>query len=487
MDVLRHYGSAAARVVRRRRERRRPTASSGRPAPYKPEDLAAPDRADAEALRRGGQKLIDDVAGVVRRRQRVHRARSSTRADAGRVRGDRPAAAGRTPWTPDATSQRRLAHRRAARQRRRRRAVAGDAAHGRHAERFGRKRGLQVWQDLRSLDDPEAPVTATRKKGFPYGQIPKRPLGTAAIPDAGLAEVRLDARSASRTRRRRALGRASGAGQGAAALPAGGVQRAARVGEAARRPATRWPSSGSQAGYFEPEIWWASRRTARASTCAARTSRARARTSRSGAAATTRGARRRPARTSPTSTRWTCATPTAPRRRSTPCPTSTAASAWRWSRSSAPRAGPERRRHDGGRLRDVPRRCARRWDSSSARATIGGKPVVYTKLRATYMHELDSAPGFQEWNDPDRDHGRAGVPARGDEGRLHVQLALHRRPRHRLHQHGSNPVGRKAVNRPAADPVVAGDRVEGLRPRHEHRDATSRCPSARRRSTRTTW
>ena len=29
-----------------------------------------------------------------------------------------------------------------------------------------------------------------------------------------------------------------------------------------------------------------------------------------------------------------------------------------------------------------------------ARATIDGKPVVYTNLRSTYMHELDSALGF---------------------------------------------------------------------------------------------
>ena len=35
-----------------------------------------------------------------------------------------------------------------------------------------------------------------------------------------------------------------------------------------------------------------------------------------------------------------------------------------------------------------------------ARATIKGKPVAYTNLRSTYMHELDSAAGFQQFNDP---------------------------------------------------------------------------------------
>jgi acyl-homoserine lactone acylase PvdQ len=35
-----------------------------------------------------------------------------------------------------------------------------------------------------------------------------------------------------------------------------------------------------------------------------------------------------------------------------------------------------------------------------ARATIKGKPVVYTNLRSTYMHELDSADGFMLFNEP---------------------------------------------------------------------------------------
>jgi len=34
-------------------------------------------------------------------------------------------------------------------------------------------------------------------------------------------------------------------------------------------------------------------------------------------------------------------------------------------------------------------------------ATIKGKPVAYTKLRATYFHEVDSAGAFADWNSPD--------------------------------------------------------------------------------------
>src|SRR4051794_2402912 len=38
----------------------------------------------------------------------------------------------------------------------------------------------------------------------------------------------------------------------------------------------------------------------------------------------------------------------------------------------------------------------------TARATIGGKPVAYTSLRSTYMHEADSALGFIGFNDPEQ-------------------------------------------------------------------------------------
>nr|MDQ2896564.1 penicillin acylase family protein [Actinomycetota bacterium] len=35
-----------------------------------------------------------------------------------------------------------------------------------------------------------------------------------------------------------------------------------------------------------------------------------------------------------------------------------------------------------------------------ARARIKGRPVVYTNLRSTYMHELDSVSGFEKFNEP---------------------------------------------------------------------------------------
>jgi acyl-homoserine lactone acylase PvdQ len=39
-----------------------------------------------------------------------------------------------------------------------------------------------------------------------------------------------------------------------------------------------------------------------------------------------------------------------------------------------------------------------------ARATIKGRPVAFTSLRSTYYHEVDSAAGFEDFNDPAKVH-----------------------------------------------------------------------------------
>ena len=36
----------------------------------------------------------------------------------------------------------------------------------------------------------------------------------------------------------------------------------------------------------------------------------------------------------------------------------------------------------------------------TARGTVGGRRVAFTNLRSTYMHEVDSAPGFSDFNNP---------------------------------------------------------------------------------------
>ena len=183
MDVLRHYGRAelasfagGANVATDREQ--------WEAAPYKPEDLDRQIEQMPRLYGESGQKLIDDVqawcAGVnayISAAKLNPLLMPAEYAAVGRPGGP-------DPWSPrDVLNVASL--------------IGAQLGNGGGDElsqvtrlmadmqKFGPKRGLQVWQDFRSLDDPEAPVTATRKKGFPYGQIPKRPLGTAAIPDAG--------------------------------------------------------------------------------------------------------------------------------------------------------------------------------------------------------------------------------------------------------------------------------------------------------------
>ena len=53
-------------------------------------------------------------------------------------------------------------------------------------KRFGRRRGKRVWKDLRTAEDPEAPVTVNPRKRFRYRAEPRRlRRGGAALPDRG--------------------------------------------------------------------------------------------------------------------------------------------------------------------------------------------------------------------------------------------------------------------------------------------------------------
>ena len=53
-------------------------------------------------------------------------------------------------------------------------------------KRFGKRRGRRMWRDFRSKEDPEAVTTVTGQR-FPYLGTPRRPRGRA-IPDAGTLE-----------------------------------------------------------------------------------------------------------------------------------------------------------------------------------------------------------------------------------------------------------------------------------------------------------
>ena len=67
------------------------------------------------------------------------------------------------------------------------------------------------------------------------------------------------------------------------------------------------------------------------------------------------------------------------------------------------------------------------------RTTVRGRPVAIVTQRSTYHHEVDSVVGFARLNDPAQTHDAASFQ-RSAAHRLHVQLVLHRQPRHLLLQ-----------------------------------------------------
>ncbi|MEA2171756.1 MAG: hypothetical protein QOF76_5056 [Solirubrobacteraceae bacterium] len=258
-------------------------------------------------------------------------------------------------------------------------------------DRYGPSRGVRAWVDLRSLDDPEAPTTAFRKRGFPYDQIPKNVLGHVALPDKG--SLRYVSTVAGKPD--------TVANRSAASGPVKGLLRFPQTDSnallvSAKKSATGHPLTvfGSQAGYFEPEIWWG--------------------VEAHGPGFDARGAnipgtgpyveigRGQDYAWSATSASQdiidvyalpTCQDDTHYRFRGRCEAMDTIEQSESWVPSVA----------DQTAAGSVTFRVLRtKLGLVVARATIKGKPVVYTALRSTYGHEFDSGRGFQEFNDPDK-------------------------------------------------------------------------------------
>jgi acyl-homoserine lactone acylase PvdQ len=120
-------------------------------------------------------------------------------------------------------------------------------------QRFGAATGKKVWADFASFNDPEAPTTVNGKS-FPYGQPPAKPRGVA-LPDPGTLQSENVVASSS------AGSSASASADGA--LPAGilspfeqidGASNALLV--SARESASGHPVAvmGPQVGYWSPQI-----------------------------------------------------------------------------------------------------------------------------------------------------------------------------------------------------------------------------------------
>jgi acyl-homoserine lactone acylase PvdQ len=266
-------------------------------------------------------------------------------------------------------------------------------------KRFGAAKGTRLWSDWRAAEDPEAPTTV-RGKSFPYEAPPKRvATGSVAMPDPGSVEDVPVVEGGN-------AGAGAAAGVKSGILPFGALPKAnsnALVVSAAES-ATGRPLAvfGPQTGYFSPNILM--EQDVHAPDFDARGA------SFPGVNLYVQLGHGRD---------------------------------YAWSATSAgqdiidtyavdlcdPAGGPATKQSMGylfrGKCEPIEvLRKTNSWvpnagDSTppgsetlvayrtkyglvEARATIGGKPVAFTRLRSTYMHEVDSALGFADFNTPSR-------------------------------------------------------------------------------------
>jgi acyl-homoserine lactone acylase PvdQ len=92
------------------------------------------------------------------------------------------------------------------------------------------------------------------------------------------------------------------------------------------------------------------------------------------------------------------------------------------------------------------------------RATVGGKPVAYTSLRSSYMHEADSIIGFQELNDPGLVHDPASFQAAVQDINYTFNWFYADSQHIAYYNSGDNPV--RAANVDPSLPVLAQQQYE---------------------------
>ena len=271
-------------------------------------------------------------------------------------------------------------------------------------KKFGSARGRQMWLQLRAVDDPKAPTTVHNGRRFPYRVMPKKPAaGSVALPDDGSVTIEnvapplTSSGTSSRNAGRGILGNLPG-------------QRAfPRSASNALLVSGRYSQSGHplavmgpQVAYFAPEILM--EQDVHAPTLDAK-----------GAAfpgvnlyvqlghgadyawsATSAGQDItdvfavdlcEPNGGTPTKTSKSYMF----RGQCLPMDQLTRTNSWSPNLADSTPAGSETLTAERTKMGLV-----------IARATIGGRPVAYTKLRSTYYHEVDSALGFSDLNNPDK-------------------------------------------------------------------------------------
>jgi acyl-homoserine lactone acylase PvdQ len=246
--------------------------------------------------------------------------------------------------------------------------------------RFGERRGTRVWRDFRAAEDPEAPTTV-HARTFPYGRPSARPRGVA-LPDPGSIKD-LNDLDPSTTR-----GQAT----------SNALLVSARESESGRPLAV----FGPQTGYFAPQVLL--EQDVHAPDLDARG------VSFPGINLYVSLGHGRDYAWSATSAGQDMADtfavdlcepdgrpPTVDsmhyrfRGQCLPIDVLERTNSWQPSPADPTPAGSETLRAQRTALGIV-----------IARATVGGRPVAYTRLRTTYRHETDSGLGFSYFNTPDR-------------------------------------------------------------------------------------
>jgi acyl-homoserine lactone acylase PvdQ len=269
--------------------------------------------------------------------------------------------------------------------------------------RFGDRLGRRLWRDWRSAEDPEAPTTV-RGRSFPYDQPPARAAhGSVALPDrgsltrAGTAAAEDGAVAGSNTVAPAAAGQPL---PGLLTPFPGAASNALVLAGSRSRSGRPLAVFGPQVGYFSPQILI--EQELHGPGIAARGAAF------AGVNMYVQLGRGPDYAWSATSAGQdvidTFALPLCDphggrvtrgsdwyrfRGRCLRMETLTRTDAWRPSVADATPAGAITLRAQRTRLGIV-----------VARATVKGKPVAYTELRSTYLHELDSARGFAAFNEP---------------------------------------------------------------------------------------
>ncbi|MEA2457060.1 MAG: hypothetical protein QOC95_32, partial [Thermoleophilaceae bacterium] len=257
---------------------------------------------------------------------------------------------------------------------------------------FGAKRGRRVWHDFRSAEDPEAPTTVHGHR-FPYGVAPKWPRGVA-LPDPGsVTDLTTVDPSAAKSAAKLAFPSA----MSNALLVSGRLTRSGK-------PVAVF---GPQTAYFAPEILM--EQDVHAPTLDARgvafpgtnlyvqlghgrdyawsaTSAGQDITDTFAVNLCEPGGGAASVRSGGYRFRGQCL----------PIETLTRTNSWQPTAADSTAAGTETLKTQRTKLGLI-----------TARATIKGKPVAFTRLRTTYRHETDSGLGFSYFNDPGKVHDAA--------------------------------------------------------------------------------